>query len=127
MRRKVERKADYILVEIAAPSRDHRKIVIEASPFEIDLTVGSLWGEFPDPGEDVANLVLSTCDALRDGRVREVRDRDTGELYRVYRLKSRGLCSYSKEGGFSFLNLKNHKIRDIEVRRIPRLAEGAVD
>jgi len=116
-----ERRAHYLNLTIAPPSPAHRRLDIEAGPGGLDYALGKVWGEGYAPTEDVGNRVLAACDAVEAGRVREVRDRDTGMLYHLYRLTTRGCDEFMWDSQYSFLPKLRKKIRNVQITRLAPL------
>lgn len=116
-----ERDGDLVSLKVVAPSSRHRVLTVEAQPSDIDYSLGKLWSEFELPDEQAARYVLAACDAVRQGRVREVRDRRSGLIYHVYRLTSRGFDEFSRDSQFSFRHWFKRKIRKVAIKRLPPL------
>jgi hypothetical protein len=95
-----ERGRTDLRLAIPAPSSAHRTLSIEAAPGDIDFELGEVWGEFDEPDYLAARTLLAWCDAIRDGRVREVRFADTGAVYQIARLRSHGLDAFSRVSSF---------------------------
>lgn len=91
-----ERSRTDLRLNIPAPSTGHRTLSIEAAPGDIDFELGEVWGEFDEPDDLSTRTLLAWCDAVRDGRVREVRFADTGAVCQIARLSSHGLDGFSR-------------------------------
>ena len=108
-------------LEVSPPTDRHRRLVISASRTEIEFELGKIWTERLSPEAEVLQNILAACDAVRDGRVREVRDLDTGVLWHVYRLKTRGLDRFMRDSEYSFSHSLWRRVRRAKVQRLPPL------
>lgn len=122
----LERNRNGVEFAVEAPTPDHRSLSICAESSEIEYSLGSLWTEGLEPVPATLDSLLAACDALREGRVREVRDRKTGLLYHVYRLNSWGRREFVIDSQYAFRHvldrLFGHRIRDVSIHRLPPLA-----
>jgi len=121
----LERDADSLWFEVKAPTKAHRDLTIGATTDEIDYWFGKLWSEFLEPSQAVVDDLLAHCDAVRDGRVREARDRRTGLVYHVYRLRSRGQHRFSRDSDYSLWHWLKPRIRRVSIHRLPPLGAAA--
>jgi hypothetical protein len=112
----------YFRLDIYPPTDRHRRLVIEGSPPEITYELGKVWTEGLEPTAEVRTNVLAACDAVRDGKVREVRDLDTGALYHVYRLKTRGCDAFIKDSQYSFWHWFKRRVKRVRAERLPPLS-----
>jgi hypothetical protein len=108
-------------LEVSPPTDRHRRLVISASPTEIEFELGKIWTERLSPEAEVLQNILASCEAVRDGRVREVRDLETGVLWHVYRLKTRGLDRFMHDSEYSLWHYLKRRVRRAKVRRLPPL------
>jgi hypothetical protein len=119
--RSFERKGDYFLLDVLPPTFGHRRLTLEGSLAEFDYTLGKVWTEQLEPSPTVCDRLLASLEAVRDGRVREVRDRRTGVIYHVYRLKTHGFSEFMKDGQYSFWHWFKLKIRNVQIHTLPPL------
>ena len=120
-----ERRGDYFLLDILAPSAQHRRLTLEGSLAELDYTLGKVWTERLEPSPSLCNRVLATLEAVRDGKVKEVRDRRTGVIYHVYRLTTHGFSEFMQDGQYSPWHWLKLKIRNVQIHTLPPLARSA--
>jgi hypothetical protein len=113
---------DFVSLCIKAPTHAHRELNVEASPGEIQYALGRVWTEQIDPTPDNIREMLAACDAVRDGLVREVRDRRTGVIYDVYRLRTRGYDKYLRDSQYSLWHWLRLRVRRVKIHRLPPLA-----
>jgi len=106
---------------IDPPTDRHRRLVISASRSQIEFELGKIWTEGLNPEREVLQNLLAACDAVRDGRVREVRDLDTGVLWHVYRFKTRGLNRFLRDSEYSFWHSFHRRVRKAKTQRLPPL------
>lgn len=116
-----ERTRRYFNLSIPAPTAAHRQLDIDAAPSGVDYALGKIWGEGYSPTEEIGNRILAACDAVRAGRVREVRDRDTGVLYHLYRLKTRGCDEFMWDSQYTVRAWFKKKVRKVQVARLAAL------
>ena len=114
---RVEDRPGSVSLSIEAISRQHRNVTLEAGPEWIDLDVGVFVLEAPFDAE-TAKTVLAYLDALRDGRVREVLDLDTGDLHEISRLASRGERRWLRDVRRAFRLRPRGEVRRVAVRRV---------
>jgi len=103
------------------PTERHRRLVISASPSAIEFELGKIWTEGLSPEREVLQNLLAACDAIRDGKVREVKDLDTGLLWHVYRFKTRGLDRFLRDSEYAWPWSRWRRVRRVEVQRLPPL------
>ena len=124
---KLDEQAREVSLTVKPPTPQHRTLSIDANYYEVDYELGRLWGEFHTPTEESCQYLLAMCDAVRDGRFREVKEQRTGQIYHVLRLKSRGLDEFARDSDFSPWHYLRLKIRRVSIKRIPPLDwQGAV-
>tara|TARA_R110000764_G_scaffold51902_1_gene113276 strand:- start:57 stop:530 length:474 start_codon:yes stop_codon:yes gene_type:complete len=116
-----ERKGDYFLLDVLPPTFDHRRLTLEGSLVEFAYSLGKVWTEQLEPSPAVCDRLLASLDAVKDGRVREVRDRRTGVIYHVYHLKTHGFSEFMKDGQYSFWHWFKLKIRNVQIHALPSL------
>ena len=121
MKWEFERDGDYFSLDVEPPTKRHRRLFIEGSPPEVNYELGGVWTEGLDPQPDVLRHLLAECDAVREGRVREVRDLDTGVLWHVYRLKTRGLDYFVRDTQYSIWHYFRRRVRRVKIQRLPPL------
>ena len=119
--RSFERRADYFLLDVLPPSTGHRRLTLEGSLAEFDYTLGKVWTERLEPSPTVCARLLASLEAVRNGAVREVRDRRTGVIYHVYRLRTRGFSEFMKDGQYSPWHWFKLKIRNVQIHTLPPL------
>ncbi|MFN3814763.1 hypothetical protein [Brevundimonas sp.] len=119
-----ERGHDHFLLDILPPSALHRRLTLEGSLGEFDYTLGEVWTERLDPSPSVCTRVLAALEAVRDGKVREVRDRRTGVIYHVYRLTTHGLSEFMQDGQYSLWRRLRLKIRNVQIHTLPPLTKA---
>ena len=121
----LKRERNWIEFDIEAPTSAHRSLSINVGPSEIEYALGAIWTEGLETTPDVRDRLLAACDALRAGRVREVRDRETGLLYHVYRFNSRGLREFAVDSQYAFRHALTrwfkHRVRHVSIHRLPPL------
>ncbi len=106
---------------VHASSLRHRDFYVEAHIAEFEFGVGKLWTEGIEPTEENARYLLAVCDAVRDGRWREARDRDSGLIYHVYRLRSRGYNGFYRDSEYSMRHYLRQKVRRVAIDTPPPL------
>lgn len=116
----------FVSLELRAPTKAHRALSVEASADEMEYGLGKLWTEYNRPDEVLARHVLAACDAVRAGRVREVRDRRTGLIYHVYRLTTRGLNEFARDSDYSLWHWLNLPIRKVKIARLSPLPSAGI-
>jgi hypothetical protein len=121
VRRTFERGRNYASLSVEAPTPAHRRLVVDLSEGDCEYTLGKLWTEQILPTPETSQRILAMCDAVRDGRVREVRDRRTHLIYHLYRLKSRGLHTWQRDSEYAFRHYLRLPVRKVEIRRLPPL------
>ena len=116
-----ERRVDSVELRTKAPTPRHRSVYMGGPKFDFEYSVGKIWTERLELTPDLCQHLLACLDALIAGRVREVRDLDTGVLWHVYRLKTRGLNTFARDTEYSLWHSRwlNHRVRRISVTRIP--------
>jgi hypothetical protein len=123
----VERRFEWeegeLLFEVQPPTERHRSLAISGNASGIEFQLGEVWGEFDFPDQVALTALLAACDAVRDGRVRECRDRSTGLIYHVYRLRSRGLDQFQRDSQYSFRHAR--RIKRVDIHRLPPLVTVA--
>jgi len=112
----------FVSFDLRAPTPAHRSLTLEASAEFMDYSFGKLWSEFPSPDKVSAQYILAFCDAVRAGRVREVRDRKTGLIYHIYRLTTRGLNEFARDSQFSWRFWFKPHIRQVKITRLSSLS-----
>ena len=112
---------EFVWLELRAPTKAHRSLSVGASALDMEYSLGKLWTEFGKPDEALARYVLAACDAVRAGKVREVRDRRTGLIYHVYRLTTRGLNEFARDSGYSLWHWLKLPIRKVKIARLSPL------
>ena len=117
--RSFERRADYFLLDVLPASVRHRRLTLEGSLAEFNYTLGKVWTEGLEPSPAVCDRLLATLEAVRNGGVREVRDRRTGVIYHVYRLKTHGFSEFMEDSQYSFWHWLKLKIRDVQIHTVP--------
>lgn len=107
----------------SAPTPRHRDFYIEACPFEFDFGVGKLWTEVEEPSEWWARYVLAVFEAVRDGRCREARDRESGLTYHVFRLNSHGFAGFHRDSEYSMRHYLRRPVLKVRVHTVPAIAD----
>jgi hypothetical protein len=116
---------------VKAPTPAHRDLSMMGDSSGVEFTVGDIWTEPVKATPELFVDLLAACDALKAGGVRECRDRRTGVLYHVYRLRTRGLKRFVVEGQYSFWHSSiwrwlGLKIRSVSIHRLPPLDSAEV-
>jgi hypothetical protein len=104
----------------------HRELTINGSSEGIEYELGKIWSEPMAATPEVFSEVLAACDAIRSGAVRECRDLRTGVRYHIYRLKTRGVDRFCKDGQYSLWHWTlwrwlGVKVRKVSIQRLPPL------
>jgi len=126
VRRTFERQRDYASLEVDAPTPAHRKLVVDIAKADCEYRLGALWTEQILPTPDACQRMLAMCDAVRDGRVGEVRDRRTRLIYHLYRLKTRGLDTWQRDSEYAFRHYFRLPVRKVEIHRLPPLTMSEI-
>ena len=119
-----ERDGDAFDLRIKAPTAAHRVLALSLDGGELEYSLGEVWTDQIDPKTADLNQLLATLDAVRDGRVREARDRRNGVIYHLYRLDSRGLRTWLRDGQYSLWHWLRLKIRRVDVHTLPQFVPG---
>jgi hypothetical protein len=122
VRREWVRRGDEVWLIVPAPTPAHRELAVSADPGGIEYSLGKIWTEPFEADWTKARRVLAACDAVRDGRVREVCDRRTGLLYHIYRLRSRGFREFMQDSEYSLWHWLRLKVNRVAIHRLPPLA-----
>lgn len=117
----VERQSDWASLTVKSPTSSHRDLSVTASPGGVEYSLGGIWTEDMEPSPALLQSLLASCDAVRDGGVREVRDRRTGVYWHVYRLRTRGLNRYARDSEYSLWHWLRLKVRRVKIHRLPPL------
>ena len=121
VRHEFVKQGDFVSLTIEPPTPAHRKLVVAGDPNGLEDALGKVWSEPYQVDAALTSRVLAACDALRDGRVREVRDRRTGLIYHLYRLRSRGRDEYLRDSQYSLWHWLRLRVRKVAIHSFPRL------
>ncbi len=117
-----ERRVGSVELWMKAPTPRHRSAYLGGPEFDFEYSVGKIWTERLELTPDLCQHLLACLDALIAGRVREVRDLDSGLLWHIDRLKTRGLNTFVRDREYSFFwhsRWLNHRVRRVSITRIP--------
>lgn len=122
--RQFQRNGDYFEFITDAPSSAHRRMSLVGDHHELEYSLGKIWTESISPARADLGQLLAALDAVRDGRVKEVREERTGLIYHLYRLDSRGHRGWMRDSQYSLWHWLRLKIRRVTVHTLPPLAMG---
>ena len=115
---------DWFELDVRPPTPAHRRLMLDGDENNLDYSLGDVWTELIEPSPAVVTDLLAVCDAVKLGRVCEVRDRRTGLLHHIYRLKTRGQDRYLRDRQYSW-PWQGGRVRKVRSHRLPGLEAAA--